>query len=162
MVKATIQDAKQFGRLLSAAPLLGVRRKMKIIVYLFLVLFTKIVFAEKCMCESPEKSLDYYLNAIQGADSEAVISMYWGTSNFTIREPRGLKTYKILRNEKLTKDMQFEDWPHEVPLWAKKDSVQIDVIQVWSDGLEEKYFYSFRFIEDKWYMVGHGSENMSE
>ena len=140
---------------------LGFKMRIFIIFTLLLGLSSASV-AATCKCDSPESTLAYYLAAIQQADAEAIIGIYYGVNEFKVYGPRALSTYKIESKKTLAKDMKFENWEGEVPLWAKKDSVQMDVTQVWESGLEEKYFYSFRFIEGKWLLVGHVSENMPE
>ena len=101
------------------------------------------------------KCLDYYLEAIEEADSQAIVEIYWGIESFSVYGKQPLISYEIIKKETLSEDMQFDDWNGQVPLWAQKDSVQMEVLQLWENGLKGKFFYSFRKIEGRWYMVGH-------
>lgn len=111
--------------------------------------------ASECIYDSPESVLDYYLEAIEEADSQAIVEIYWGIESFSVYGKQPLISYEIIKKETLSEDMQFDDWNGQVPLWAQKDSVQMEVLQLWENGLKGKFFYSFRKIEGRWYMVGH-------
>lgn len=138
---------------------------MRAITFLFLIFsfFTAPVLA-KCKCDSPESVLEYYLDAVQRADAQAIIDIYYGVTEFTVYKPVVLKEYKVQGKKILLEDKALTSLIDygETPLWAKKDTVEMEVIQTWEGGLEERYLYSFRFVGKQWYMVAHSSENMPD
>jgi len=129
----------------------------KILIALLLCFPSIAVFAgDEFICDSPEAVLNYYFEALAEGNEKGILEIYWGIKKFHIYKPIKVISYKILREEELLED-QFSE-----PLWAKKGTIQMDVEEYFDDGTSEKYFYAFRKIDGKWYLVGHGSFDQPE
>lgn len=135
------------------------------------ILLTTLLFAytakanNECLCNSPIEVLEHYYFALSNDDDNKILRIYWGAESFNIPEPIIVKSYSVKKKEVLLMDQgnKFKDMViDEIPLWAKKWTVQMEVEQVFGNGEIEMYFYAFREIQGKWYMVGHSSFNQPE
>lgn len=109
---------------------------------------------------TPEKALDYYINAIRSGRVDIIYKVYANTKNFYLPDPINITDYSI------TKKILFDE--EAVNSWNTKGiqppaqfgDIELQVNEVYaSTGKGEMFSYFLRLYGDQWKIFTHSAWN---
>jgi len=125
------------------------------------LLFCGLAHAE-CPRKIEEDVLICYFKALAAKDESAVLEIYYGIDSFNVSHGLILESFSVIEKDILKEDLVdlFKNMDiKEIPLWARKGTIRMVVVQYFENGTHEKYSYDVREIDGKLYMVGHSAFN---
>lgn len=119
----------------------------------------------ECAMTTPEVTLKCYETYGKNKNVEGIKSIYWELKSFQFSDLVFKESpYKVIDKKIYKEDLKFEDGDTDIPLWAKKDNVEL-VSEKYTNDQKGTYSHIFRKIDGKWYMVshyGHGVDELHE
>lgn len=125
------------------------------------LLFCTFAHAE-CPRNIEEDVLICYFKALTEKDESAVLEIYYDIDSFNVSHGLSLKSFSVIEKDILKEDLTdlFKNTDiKELPLWARKGTIRMIVVQYFEDGIDEKHSYAVREIDGQLYMVGHTAFN---